>query len=93
MEGEAVGDVVGTEVVGDVVGSDVLGDVLGEALGNALGEALGDALGNSLGAHVSVDHESYSLGHAVLTESESLIARLLQSLSEFAALKFAAFRP
>ena len=93
--GDVVGDSVG-DVVGDALGAavggtdgeplgvtdgDVLGDALGVAVGALVGEALGDALGAAVGDTVGTHSSDQSYGHAVLAESESSIARLLQLLS------------
>ena len=71
--GAPVGERVSPVRVGDTLGAAVVGAALGAALGD-----VGDALGEAVGAHVKADQ---SYGHAVLAESESCIARLLQSLS------------
>ena len=70
----------GGGVPGETVG-EAVGDALGEPLGDTLGDALGDAVGDTVQSIAQVE---YSPGHAVLAESDSWIARLLQGLSEVA---------
>ena len=65
---------------------DALGDALGEALGDALGEFVGDVVGagggrgGDAGGLQRADQTYDAAAHAGLAESESSIARLLQSL-------------